>query len=76
LSEIETSFLGPSLIPSFLGCVVCSMVILYFIYGNIHLYVNTYHACLSGSELPHSRWYFLISSVCLQIAWCLWFNGV
>jgi hypothetical protein len=29
--------------------------------------VIIYHACPFGSELPHSGWYFLILSICLQI---------
>jgi hypothetical protein len=28
--------------------------------------VSTYHACPFGSELPHSGWYFLVPSICLQ----------
>ena len=38
--------------------------------ANIHLLVNTYHACPFGSELPHSGWYFLIPSICLQNSGC------
>jgi hypothetical protein len=37
---------------------------------NIHLLVSTYYACLIGSELPHSGWYFLVPSICLQNLGC------
>jgi hypothetical protein len=38
----------------------------FFILADIHFLVSTYHACLFGFELPHSGWYFLVISICLQ----------
>jgi hypothetical protein len=52
--------------------VICTTVSLYF---NILFYVNIYHVCLSESGLSHSRCSFLGPSICLQILWCLCFNG-
>jgi hypothetical protein len=49
---------------------------LYFVYcilfflANIHLLLSTYHACPFGYVLPHSGWYLLVPSICLQNSGC------
>jgi hypothetical protein len=48
-------------------CGLC-LGILYFLV-NMHLSVSTYHACPFGSGVPHSGWYFLVLSICLQNSW-------
>jgi len=53
----------------FLSSVECSVGILNFM-ANIHLYVSTNNACPFEWGLPHSGWYFLIPSICLQNSWC------
>lgn len=51
---------GHSLLPSLSESKDCSMVFFYFrVY--IHLWVNTYHVCLSGSRLLHSERFFSTS---------------
>ena len=69
LGDPCVSLLGPSLLPSFSGVVDYSLVILCFMF-NIHLWVCTYNACLSESELPHLVCFFLVPSICLQILIC------
>ena len=58
LSGTEASSLGPFCLLYLLQSVGFILGILCFL-ANIHLPVNTYHACPFGSELPHSGWYFL-----------------
>ena len=41
-----------------------------FAISNIHLRVSTYCASLSGSGLPHSGFFFLVPSICLQVSRC------
>lgn len=36
--------------------------------NNIHIQMNTYSICLSGSVLPHSWWYFLVLFIYLWIS--------
>jgi hypothetical protein len=43
--------------------------------ANIHLLVNTYHACPFVSDLPHSGWYYLVLFICLQISWIIIFKS-
>ena len=38
-----------------------------------HLWVRTCDNCLSVSALPHSKWCFIVSSICLQILRCCYF---
>ena len=56
------------LVHLFLSSVDCILDILYF-FSNNHLLVSTYHACLFGSALSHSGWYFQVTSICLSISW-------
>jgi hypothetical protein len=53
LSGIKACSFGPSFLFNFLLSVSCIIGILYFL-ANIHLLVNTYHACPFKSGLPHS----------------------
>jgi hypothetical protein len=47
-------------------CILCILYVLFcFVLANIHLLFSTYHAW------PHSGWYFLVSSICLQKSGCL-----
>jgi hypothetical protein len=55
---------------TFLNSLNCILGILYFFKVNIHLLVSTYHAYSFESELPHSGWYFLVPSICLQNSEC------
>lgn len=59
LSEIQTTSLGLSLLLTSFGPVDWNVVTLYF-KAEVHLQVNRGNVCLSGSELPHSGWYFLL----------------
>jgi hypothetical protein len=68
LSRIEASTLWSSFFMSFIWSVRCILGILSFM-PNIHLSVNTYHACSLVTRLPYSRWNFLIPSICLWISW-------
>jgi hypothetical protein len=68
LSRIQASSLGASFLIKFFGSVGYIMSILYFL-ENIHSLVSTYNACHFGSGLPHSGWYFLVPSICLQNSW-------
>jgi len=45
-------------------------VMMLLLLTNINLLVSTYHTCPFGSELPHSGWYFLVPSICLQNSGC------
>jgi hypothetical protein len=38
--------------------------------ANIYLLVSTYHACLFGTVLLHSGWYFLFLPILMQHSWC------
>jgi hypothetical protein len=49
---------------AFFSSVDCIWVFCTFL-SSIHL-VSSYHACSFGSELPHSRCYFLVPSISLQ----------
>jgi hypothetical protein len=45
-----------------------------YIWGILYFFTNqwvsTYHAWPFGSELPHSGWYLLDPSICMQNSWC------
>ena len=56
-----------SLFPSFSGGVDCRLVILCSM-SNIHIWVSTYHVCLSVTGLPHSGWFLLVPYICLRIS--------
>jgi hypothetical protein len=56
------------LLLSFMWSVNCILVIPSF-WANIHSSVNLYHVCSSVIGLPHSGWYFLVSSICLSISY-------
>jgi hypothetical protein len=58
---------------SLFNSVSCVFVWFFFLFSflaNIHLLVRTCHAYPFGSELPHSGWYFLVPSICLQTSGC------
>jgi len=66
LSEIHTCPLSPT-------CCLVSLslwTITWLSFTNVHLEVSTYHVCLCGPGLPHSRCHFLVLSIYLQNAWC------
>jgi hypothetical protein len=69
-SEFEAPSFGLFSWLSFLSSVYCILAILYFFLANIPLLVSTYYACPFGSEVPDSRWYLLVPSICLQNSWC------
>ena len=52
-------------------------VVCYLYHGyslaNTHLSVSIYQVWSFVTELPHSWWYFLVTSICLQISWSHWF---
>ena len=52
----------------------CNLNIQYYL-NNIHLLVNTHHACTFGSGLPLSGWYFLNSLICQKNSWCFIFTS-
>ena len=65
--QLRHPHLGPSACWYFwvlqtISWVFCTFLLLAY----IHLLVNTYHEYPFGSELPHSRWYFLVPTICLQ----------
>jgi hypothetical protein len=69
--DSNTSF-GSSMLFTVFGSVDCNLVILYFV-DNIQLQVDINNVCFSESELHHSRWYFLVPSICQQTSWCHFF---
>ena len=64
---IHASLLGSSLLPRFSGALNCSLFIRCFS-SHIYLLVSACPVCLSGSELLHSGWFFLVPFICLQIS--------
>jgi hypothetical protein len=67
LSKTEASTLWCFFLLSFMWSASCIMDIPCSL-PNIHLSVSTYHVCSFGTELPHSGWYFQVSSISLQIS--------
>jgi hypothetical protein len=52
---------------TFFWSVGCIVGILNFC-ANVHSLVSICHACPFGAGLTHSRWYFLVPFICLQIS--------
>jgi hypothetical protein len=67
LSNSEVSTFSSSFF-NFIWFVSCIMDILSF-GASIHLSVSIYHVCSFVTGLPHSGWYFLDPSICLQTSW-------
>jgi hypothetical protein len=53
---------------SFICSVNCTLGILSF-WGNIHLSLSIYYVCSFVTGLFHSKWCFLVPSICLRISW-------
>ena len=68
LKRIKEPTLWSSFFLSFMWSVNCFLGVPSF-WVNIHISVSAYHVCSFVIGLPHSRWYFLVSSICLRISW-------
>jgi hypothetical protein len=75
LSRTEASTLWSSFFLSFITSVSYIVGIAHLL-PNIYLSVKTYYVCSFVNGLPHSRWYFLVPSICLWISWSHCFFNV
>jgi hypothetical protein len=68
LRRTEAPTLWSSFFLSFIWSVNCILGIPRF-WANIDFSVSAYHVCSFVIGLPHSGWYFLVSSICLRTSW-------
>lgn len=64
-------FMHPLLSPPFyLASLHLWIIHGYHLLYSYYTFMSAYHVYLSGPELPHLGWSFLVLSICQQIPWC------